>query len=99
MRVFGLKKKQKMFSAALVLVVMENKHALSKLDLKNALQPFSNMIWKTPTNNKCLRFGKNNNVAHRIGFNCDGKNTHFPNWIWKMPYKHFSNMIWKMCYK
>ena len=34
---------------------------------------FSNMIWKALTNNKCLRFGKNKNVFHRIGFNCDGK--------------------------
>ena len=37
--VFGLKK-HNLFSAALVLVVMENKHALSKLDLKSALQAF-----------------------------------------------------------
>ena len=37
--VFDLEK-TKMFSTALVLVVMEKKNALSKLDLKNALQAF-----------------------------------------------------------
>ena len=37
-----------MYSAALVLVVTENKHALSKSDLKSVLRHFSNMIWKVP---------------------------------------------------
>ena len=78
----------------------KQKYLCSLKCLERSYRHFPDMFWKVSY--ICNMFSvwtKTKNVFRPSGFSCDGKTTHFPNWISKMPYKHFSNMIWKMSYE